>query len=136
MKEEFDGRKNSTSNDKKQHAYVVTGWIAIWHCIQPFVATLIVFLSMNMNCCKGGKGSSQDQLEYLRKKKWWCFSSVLCCIPTLGYIGSVVPLPGLTHLYRFYLDVRSHIKRSKTNFRTKIVEIEEEIREHEALGEI
>ena len=116
MKEEFDGRKNSTSENVNHSDYVVTGWISLWHCIQPFVATLIVFLSMK--CCKGGKGSAPDQPKYLRDKKWWCFSSVLCCIPTLGYICSVVPLPGLTNLYRFYLDVRSHIKRSQSDFRT------------------
>ena len=79
--------------------YQVTGLISIWHCIQPFVATLIVFFSMK--CSKG---------------------------------GSVVPIPALTYFYRFYLDVRHHIKRSKPDFRTVIVSIEKEIRQHAALG--
>ena len=68
---------------------------------------------------------------------------VLCGIPGLLIyalwklvliVGSLVPLPGLTNLYRFYLDVRSQIRRSKPNFR--FVSMEEEIREHEALGEL
>ena len=128
--------RNSTIVDVKDEEYwqEINGWIALWHCIQPFVATLIVFLSMK--CCKGGKGSAPNQTKYLRYKTWWCFSSVLCCIPTLTYIGSVVPLPGLTHLYRFYLDIRCHHARSKLQFRTKIVKIEDEISEHEALGEL
>ena len=134
MKEEFDTRKNSTSNNINHDYYVVTGWIALWHCIQPFVATLIVFLSMN--CCKGGKCSAPDQPAYLRDKYWWGMSSLFCCIPPLAYIGKLVPLPGLTNLYRFYLDVRCHIRRSKPEFRTIIVSVEEQIRQHEVLGEL
>ena len=131
----MDFYENYTRNSSilNNQDYVLTGWISIWHCIQPFIITLIVFLSMKS--CKGGKCSALEEPRYLRDKKWWCFSSVLCCLPSLGYIGSLVPLPGLTHLYRFYLDVRSHIVRSKSDFKYNMEDIEEEIREHEALGE-
>ena len=27
-----------------------TGWIAVWHCIKPFVVSIIVFLSMYCSC--------------------------------------------------------------------------------------
>ena len=133
LETEFAERKNSTLENINYDDYETTGWISLYHCVQPFLAILIVFLSMN---CKGGKCSAPDEPEDLRNPWWWCcFSSVLCCcIPTLAYIGSVVPLPGLTNLYQFYLEVRSHHARSKSDFRDKIVSIEEEIRKHEALG--
>ena len=51
------------------------------------------------------------------------------------FLGEYTPM-GITHLYRFYLDMRRHNARSKLQFRTKIVSIEEEIREHEATGEL
>ena len=134
MEMEFDKGKNSSSDKINYDDYIVTGWIALWHCIQPFVATLVVFISMNF--CRGGKCSPSDQPEYLRDKKWWCWSSVLCCVPFLAYIGSVVPLLGLTNLFRFCLDVISHNVRSEPDFRTKIVRVEEKIMEHEAIGEL
>ena len=125
--------RNSTILDDRD--YKVTAWIALYHCVQPFIITLVVFLSMK--CCKRGKCSSPEKAGKSENKKWWwCINSLLCCIPNLTYIGSLVPLPGLTNLYRLYLDVRSHIKRSKPDFRTRIVKIEKEIREHEALGEL
>ena len=79
--------------------------------------------------------------------------SLLCCAPfkmlwPLGYLlfkglvsalrvlGRVVPIPAITKVYRFYLDVKCHIARSSPDFRTKIVSIEEEIKKHEALGEL
>ena len=149
MKEEFDGRKNSTSVNINHNDYVVTGWIALWHCIQPFVATLIV--SLSMKCCKGGKCSVPEELERLKEVEWWLLNCCCCCIPNLVYFGpyvlfllfkglfvviTQVPLPAFTHLYRFYLDVRCHHARSQPDFRAEIVEIEEEIREHEALGKL
>ena len=134
MEMEFDKGKNSSSDKINYDDYIVTGWIALWHCIQPFVATLVVFISMNF--CRGGKCSPSDQPEYLRDKKWWCWSSVLCCVPFLAYIGSVVPLLGLTNLFRFCLEVISHNVRSEPDFRTKIVRVEEKIMEHEAIGEL
>ena len=83
--------------------YEVTGWISLYHCIQPFVATMIVFFSMSIYYNKG-------------------------C--------TTIPIPALTYIYRFYLDVRCHLARSHTDFRTKIGSIEGEIREHEILGEL
>ena len=127
----------------------VTGWISLWHCIQPFVATLIVFLSRGG---KGVKSSFRDiagppdcLLPIFCPTPYDKLNHLLCGIPflliyVLWYlvliVGSLVPLPIFTHLYRFSLEVRSHIKRSKPGFRTEIVSIEEEIRDHEALGEL
>ena len=131
---EVENNLKSSISDYGDGDYRVTGWISIWHCVQPFVVTIIVFLSMKF--FKEGKFSVPNQPELLKSKSWWCFSSVLCCIPNLAYLGRVVPLPALTNLYRFYLDVRCHHARSKPDFRKTIVSIEEEIREHEALGEL
>ena len=69
------------------------------------------------------------------------FNFLLCGIPrALWYlvlvVGKLVPLPAFTHLYRFYLDVRSHHARSEPWFRTEVADIEDEIRDHEALGEL
>ena len=125
---------NSPRLMNEDEDYVLTGGrIALWHCIQPFFATLIVFLSMNF--CKRGKCSVPEGLEKLKERDWW-YLNCFCCIPNLVYIGKQVPLPGFTHLYRFYLDVKYHYARSKPEFRTDIVRIEEEIREHEKLGEL
>ena len=136
LEKEFDEKKNSTVQNINFDDYVATGWISLYHCVQPFLVILIVFLSMN---CKGGKCSAQHQLEDLRINKEWhsqCTISALYCLKKMAFIGSVVPLPGFTNLYSFYLDVRCHHARSKPDFRTMIVSIEEEIREHEALGEL
>ena len=152
---------NSTIFNYKD--YEVTGWIAIWHCIQPFVATMIVFFSINFSRgCREVKRSFRDVPEHpdcidriVDRTNWrtgnrWPtpfrkLNYLLCGIPGLVIkalwsvvlvVGKIVPLPVFTHLYRFYLDVRSHHARSKPDFRTNIVSIEEEIKEHEALGEL
>ena len=134
--------------------YVVTAWISIWHCIQPFVVTAFVSLTIQYKRgCSGLKCSIQDipDLPDCLKNNRACqmVNTLLCCIPfkllwplgCLGYLllrelGRVVPIPALTNFYRFYLDVRCHDARSKPDFRTRIVSIEKEIREHEALGEL
>ena len=105
----------------------LTGWLALYHCILPFIVS-IIFVMLGLQKCSVS--------ENLRKKRWWCFNFSLCCIPNLTYIGSMVPIPALTNLYSFYLDVRCHIARSKPDFRKKIVTIQEEIRKHEKLGEL
>ena len=76
------------------------------------------------------------------------FSAVYTVLWPLGYllfkglasallvVVRLVPIPALTYIYAFYLDVRKHHARSKSDFRDKIVNIEEEIEEHEALGEL
>ena len=140
--------------------YGVTAWISIWHCIQPFVVTVAVFISINYNnFSKGYSGLKFSLPEIPNVPEWlkdscFCLNCLLCCIPfkllwPLGYLGyrlfkglaaaflivsRSVPLPAFTNIYRFYLDVRSHHARSKPYFRIYIVDIEEEIREHEALG--
>ena len=96
----------------KKEDYEVTGWIALYHCIQPFVVTMIVFLSIN-------KGSP-----------------TIPDVPRCLQVGSWVPIPALTYIYTFYLDVRSHHVRSKPAFRTKMVGIEKEIKDYQVLGKL
>ena len=127
---EFDRRKNETSYDFDD--YRRTGLIAIWHCIQPFVITMIVFIIMK--CRKGGKYLTPEELENLKDLNWWGLNTITCCIPNLAFIGKVLPIPAFTHLYRFFLDLRCHDARSKTDFRTKVVLYEKKIRKHEAIG--
>ena len=112
----------------------LTGMIAIWHCIQPFFITTIVFISMK--CCKRGKCLTPFQLANLKDPLWWGFNTITCCIPNLAFIGSMLPIPGFTHLFRFYLDVKCHYARSKPDFRTKIVKYEQKIGKHEAIGKL
>ena len=127
FKEKYN--RNSTILDEN---YEVTGWIAIYHCVQPFLVSWIVFLSMK--CCKAREGSVKAGYE--KDPLWWAANTALCCFPNLAFIGSLLPIPAFANLYRFYLYVRSHHARSQPDFRTKIVSIEEEIREHEALGKL
>ena len=129
----FKEKYNRKSTDDED--YVLTAWIAIWHCIQPFCFMLIVFLIIIVTKCKGGE--IPDEPESPRGKyKWLCLNSVFCCLPNLAYIGSVLPFPGLTNLYRFYLDAKCHIARSHPDFKTRIVKYEKKIRKHEALGKL
>ena len=56
----------------------------------------------------------------------------------LGYLLclliSVVPIPALTHIFMFYLSVRSHHARSQPLFRKEMETIERRIQNYEALG--
>ena len=127
-----DPEKNFTAselNDMK-----TTGWFAVWHCIQPFVGTFIVFLSMNYR--KISSIEIPEGPDCLKKYRH-------CCVPfqmlwKLGYLlcllFSVVPIPALTNIYMLYLKVRSHIARSKTQFRKEIEKIERNIKEYGDLG--
>ena len=124
--------KNLTTVDPKD--LETTGWFSIWHCIQPFLFTSIVFLSMNyrkMNRCLKIPESPD------------CLKNYCCCFPfqvlwKLGYLLcsliSVVPIPALTNIYMFYLNVRSHHARSHWDFGTQMESIEGEIQKYEALG--
>ena len=149
FKEEFKRK----SNNKEQ--FIVTAWISIWHCIQPFMVTAVAFITINY---KSGVQCSlpdiPDVSDYLGDDSRVCriLDCLLCCIPfkvlwPLGYLGYrffkglaisllLVPIPALTNLTSFYLDVRRHHARSKPDFRTRIVDVEIEIREHEALGKL
>ena len=158
---------NSAFKEKsnKQHNtedYGLTALISIWHCIQPFVVTVVVFIAINYKNFNKGCPELRfslpdipdvpDCLEDSRVcEKLNC---LLCCIPfrvlwPLGYLGyrllkgmaaaflivsRSVPIPAFTNIFQFYLDVRSHRIRSEPDFRTVIVNVEEEIRDHEALG--
>ena len=112
-----------------------TGWFAVWHCIQPFLGTFLVFLSMNyrkMNRCPEIPEGPDCLKKYGR-----------CCLPfqilwKLGYLLclliSVVPIPALTNIYMFYLNVRSHHARSQPLFRKEMESIESRIKNYKALG--
>ena len=65
---------------------------------------------------------------------YWFLNSVLCCLPNFTYIGSFLPIPAFTNLYRFFLDVKFHQARSKSDFKEKINDIEELIKKHEDIG--
>ena len=131
LEEEFDKRKKRTSIDFNDYRW--TSLFSIWHCIQPFAITVIVFISMK--CCKGGKLTPYE-LGNLKDPLWWGANTVLCCIPNLAFVGSVLPIPAFTNPYRFYLDVNCHITRSRPDFSTKIVKFEQMIRKHEVIGKL
>ena len=143
---------------EEEEDYQWTGRFSLWHCIQPFVITIIVFMSIN---CKKVKNCSVTDIQPPEvpdclKNSEFCqnrFNRILCFIPfkilwplgnilikclgsSLLFLGSVVPSPALTNVYRFNLDVRCHIARSQADFKTKIVCIEKKIREHEAIGKL
>ena len=143
--------KDSTILDDED--YELTGWIAIWHCIQPFVAIMIVFFSINYS--RGWEEVKRsfrdipdlpDFLDHvLCPTPYDKLNYLLCGVPALLILllwylvlvlGKFVPLPAFTNIYRFYLDVRCHDARSKPDFRTMIVSIEGKIRDHEALGQL
>ena len=90
--------------------YKTTGWIALYHCIQPFLVTLVVFLSINC-------------------KKWQIRTPNI-----LLAIGRIVPNPAFTYIFSFYLTVKKYNARSHPDFRSKIASTEDEIRKHESLG--
>ena len=60
--------------------FQLTGWFSVWHCIQPFVATLLLILGMNFN------------KSWERSEKAWYF---------------LVPIPAVTYLRCFYLNLRN-----------------------------
>ena len=129
--------------------------------VQPFIITVVVFLAKRNGfkkfCSEFLLVLDNPKLPVfvgkLRDEDLNCF---LCCLPNLLYlvllaiygvyllvksllsailvVGSVVPVPALTHLYRFYLAVESHLARSRNTFREDIVQIEKDIKKHEALG--
>ena len=146
--------------------YHMAGKFAVWHCIQPIVITLIVFLVMRDGFSKlkkkflnfFEKPKVPEFFEKLKDKDLNCF---LFYLPTLFYLfcmlfyslvyllkvffclilalGSVVPIPAFTLLYRLHLDLKFHKARSKIDFRTNKAEleiIEKEIRQHEAVGKL
>ena len=60
----YDYMRSSVSKEKNyrkldplsEELYVTTGWIAIYHCIQPFFITFLIFLSIN---CQKWKSCSK-----------------------------------------------------------------------------
>ena len=155
---------NATFNEKNHRSssiltdgdYRRIGWFSLWHCIQPFVATFLVLVSMNYRrCCQTVFQCSVPDIPKSLADSRACqiLNRLLCLAPFkvfwplgcllykgltsfLSVLGRRFPIPVLTKVYRFYLDVRCHYARSKPDFRIKIVSIEEEIREHEALGKL
>ena len=106
-----------------------TGWFAVWHCVQPFVVTFIVFLSMNY------KKFKLPQLDIDRDDINLMLIACICFPFTLVYLlASILPMPVFTHIYMLYLNVRGHIARRKPKFKEKMAKIERKIEEYEALG--
>ena len=146
MNTTFSEKNNRNSSILDDVDYQRIGWFSLWHCIQPLVVTVLILISINYKkCCQTERCSVPDIPD--------APNCLLCCGPfkllwPLGYLlckgvasallvlGSVVPIPAITKVYRFYLDVRCHNARSHPDFSTKIVSIEEEIRKHEARGEL
>ena len=130
--EVFPKPKNNTEYNTDMKT---TGWIAVWHCLQPFVVTFIVFLSMKNkdhnykrfklpnvdNCCCCG----------LFVLLWFVMRTLGNCLLSLA---SILPMPVFTHIYIFYLNVSSHIARSNPKFKEKMGKWERKIEEYEALG--
>ena len=143
---------------EEEEDFLLIGRFALWHCIQPFVVTMIVFIFINYKKVKSSDipqtPEAPEAPDCLRNSSVCRFlNKLLCSIPLeilwpLGYVlvkclanfllsvGSVVPIPALTNVYRFSLEVRSHIARSQSEFKTKIVSIEKEMRDHEAIGKL
>ena len=150
MKNESQSQgKNYTKvhNFLDEEDYGVTGWIAIYHCIQPVLLSLVIFLSINYKKCQIRKNCLTPNIpvpERWNYKDWLIFNNIFCCMPNLIYlpyktilaIGRVVPNPAFTNIYGFYLTVKRHNARSQPDFRTKIASTEEKIRKHEPLGKI
>ena len=120
----------------------LTGWFALWHCIQPFPVTFIVFFLMHIGKCSKpevpdffgikyipGFDSLWDSLKDTWHNVWYkCFFCLPFQLPLLlGYVlvyllcllcyflcvlGNFLPIPAFTNIYRFYLDVRCHNARS------------------------
>jgi len=136
-----------------------TGWFAVWHCVQPFVVTFIVFFSMKIkhkdlpdiddfhrpDCLYDEDGDEYHWCFDYNILKWCCLHPFLLLWFALWYpmrllgncllsLASVLPMPIFTHIYMLYLNVRGHIARSKKKFKEKMENIERNIEEYEALG--
>ena len=128
----WDGYNHVSSDPENIREYIAdmktTGGFAVWHCVQPFVVTFIVFLSMNYK-----KVTLPRLIDIDRDQKILILLSC-CCFPfTLVFI---TPMPVTTHIYMFYLNVRGHIARSRSGFKIEMEKIEREIKEYEALGKL
>ena len=138
LKDCWNGYYNVSSDPAKNTVYIAdketTGWFAIWHCVQPFLVTFIVFLSMNFKIfkCSFPKIPVPD-----------CLDDNMCCFPFLllwklghlfYFLVSILPVPVFTHIYMFCLNVRFSNARSNSAFEKKMESIESEIQNYEALG--
>ena len=98
MNSVFKKKYNKKLNNAED--YGVTAWISVWHCIQPFVITMVVFITINYKrCCSGGCSGVKFSLlnipdvPYFPEDFLVCgmFNYFLCCIPSeilwpLGYL--------------------------------------------------
>ena len=95
MNSAFKKKYNKKSNNRED--YGATAWISIWHCIQPFVVTVLVFITINYKRgCSGVKCSLPDipDLPDCIDDSSVCerLNCLLCGIPfkvlwPLGYLG-------------------------------------------------
>ena len=116
--------------------YLLTAWISVWHIIQPLVGAIFVFISINYRKVlqPRGNGDTTDTEEVIQESSsnglhralfaLWSAFLTLC---------SVVPIPAFTNIYRFQLDIKSHIARSREDFKSRILKCEDQIRKHEAI---
>ena len=102
------------NEESQQNAYCNIAYISLWHCIQPFLFVLIVAFNRTFT----GRNQERGFASYL------CF----CFLPGFWKI----PIPALTHLYRFWLDTKWHSARCLPNFKEEIIKIEGKIQKHEA----
>ena len=118
LEQELHSEENLESSEFRADM-MTTGWIAVWHCIQPFFVSFIVFLSMNCSCSSSPPTTPEASYR-----------------PSRGPISllSVLPIPVFTNIYRFYLSLRFNLARSQPDFKKKIGKIEQQIQDHKNPG--
>ena len=90
--------------------YRMTGFIALWHCIQPWLITTICFFAL----IKTRPRSAGES---------W-----------LVFLVSSLPIPLFSCVYRLCLQIRCYKARSQPDFKTRIMEVEDSIRKYEKIG--
>ena len=159
-------QREHRAGDIEPGDYYWAGMFAVWHCLQPIIITLFVFMARRKSFPKF-KENFLNIFEKPEDPRFFrifegkdlncfllylpsllllfckllfsllCLLKLLCC--GLLALGSVIPIPALTLLYRFHLDIKHHRARSAADFRTNKAEmenIEKKIREHEAIGKL
>ena len=143
---------------EEEEDYLWTGRLALWHCIQPFGVTMIVFIIINykkVKCSVPEFPDAPPEVPVCIAKNSFCrvLNKSFCSIPftmlwPLGYllvkclasfflvVSSVVPIPAFTNIYRFYLRCKFHNTRSDPKFKEKIGEYEQKLKNYEAIGKL
>ena len=124
----FERRLGERLDSSDHEDYTLIGRLAVWHCIQPFLVTFIVFINMNFR-----KWVSELDCRTLSPR---CLHSVFCSLRELTKSVSLLPIPAVTNIRGLFLHVQCHNARSLQDFRRRIVSIEAEITDHETLGKL